>query len=76
MPSMTAIPGSTASLTPRETEVLALLMEGASNKAIAEKLVITPRTAKAHVTNIMGKLNVNSRTKAVARAHELGLLQN
>ncbi len=68
------IPGTEESLTPREVEVLALLMTGATNKEIAEELVITPRTARAHVSNILGKLGVSSRTEAVARAHELSLL--
>lgn len=68
------IPGTKESLTPREVEVLALLMTGATNKEIAEALVVTPRTARAHVSNILGKLEVSSRTEAVARAHELSLL--
>lgn len=68
------IPGTEESLTPREVEVLALLMTGATNKEIAAKLVITPRTARAHVSNILGKLDVSSRTEAVARAHDLSLL--
>ncbi|MDX1688458.1 MAG: LuxR C-terminal-related transcriptional regulator, partial [Candidatus Promineifilaceae bacterium] len=68
------IPGTDESLTPREVEVMSLLMTGATNKEIAEELVITPRTARAHVSNILGKLDVSSRTEAVARAHELSLL--
>jgi LuxR family transcriptional regulator, maltose regulon positive regulatory protein len=68
------IPGAEESLTPREVEVLALLMTGATNKEIAAELVITPRTARAHVSNILGKLDVSSRTEAVARAHDLSLL--
>ncbi len=61
-------------LTPRETEVLELLAAGDSNQTIAEKLVITVRTVKKHTGNIYGKLNAESRTQAVARAHQLGLL--
>ena len=61
-------------LTPREMEVLELLAIGDSNQTIADKLVITVRTVKKHTGNIYGKLNVNSRIQAVARAHELGLL--
>ena len=68
------IPNSPETLTPREVEVLQLLMTGATNKKIAENLVITTRTAKAHVSNILRKLEVASRTEAVIRANELSLL--
>lgn len=61
-------------LTPRETEVLALIAAGNSNQQIAEKLVITVRTVKKHTSNIFGKLNVSSRTQAVAYARQIGLL--
>jgi LuxR family maltose regulon positive regulatory protein len=61
-------------LTPREMEVLLLIATGDSNQEIAEKLVITVRTVKKHTSNIYGKLSVNSRMQAVARARELGLL--
>jgi LuxR family maltose regulon positive regulatory protein len=61
-------------LTPREMEVLELLTIGDSNQTIADKLVITVRTVKKHTSNIYGKLNASSRTQAVARARELGLL--
>ena len=69
-----AIPHSNETLTPREVEVLHLLQSGASNKEIAAQLTITPRTAKAHVSNIMHKLQVRSRTEVVAKVHALGLL--
>jgi ATP/maltotriose-dependent transcriptional regulator MalT len=61
------------SLTPRELEVLQLIAAGDSNRTIAEKLVITVSAVKKHSANIYGKLNVNSRTQAVARARQLGL---
>jgi LuxR family maltose regulon positive regulatory protein len=61
-------------LTPRELEVLQLIATGDSNKAIAERLVITLSAVKKHSGNIFGKLNVHSRTQAIARARELGLL--
>jgi LuxR family maltose regulon positive regulatory protein len=61
-------------LTERELEVLRLIAEGFSNSQIAQSLTITVGTAKRHVNNIYGKLNVGSRTQAVARARELGLL--
>jgi DNA-binding NarL/FixJ family response regulator len=61
-------------LTPREREVLELLVEGASNKAIARRLDITPHTAKFHVAAIIAKLGATGRTDAVARAMRLGLV--
>jgi len=63
-------------LTGREIEVVRLLAAGLSNRQIAEQLVISLGTAKAHVHHIFGKLGVSSRTQAATRAHELGLLQN
>jgi len=61
-------------LTKRELEVLRLIAEGDSNRAIAEKLLITVSAVKKHTSNIFGKLNVDSRTQAVARARQLRLL--
>ncbi len=61
-------------LTEREREVLTLVAEGLSNRAIAEKLIITERTVKFHVSAIMGKLEASNRTEAVAVAREQGLL--
>jgi DNA-binding NarL/FixJ family response regulator len=63
-------------LTPRETEVLALLATGLGNAAIAERLYISPKTASVHVSNILGKLEVANRVEAAAAAHRLGLLAN
>ncbi|HEX9028780.1 MAG TPA: LuxR C-terminal-related transcriptional regulator, partial [Anaerolineales bacterium] len=61
-------------LTHRELEVLKLIAAGDSNQAIAEKLFITVSAVKKHTSNIFGKLSVNSRTQAVARASACGLL--
>ncbi len=61
-------------LTERELEVLRLLAEGLSNKEIASRLVVAPSTVKQHLRNMYGKLDVHSRTQAVARGRELGLL--
>ena len=58
----------------RELEVLHLIATGFSNREIAEKLFISLNTVKTHTKNINSKLNVNSRTKAIARAKELRLL--
>jgi LuxR family maltose regulon positive regulatory protein len=63
-------------LTAREFEVLRLIADGDSNQRIAEKLVITLSAVKKHTGNIFKKLNVNSRTQAVARARQLGLLSS
>lgn len=61
-------------LTPREQEVLTLLAEGLTNKAIAHQLEISDHTVKFHVNAILGKLNAQSRTEAVVQATRLGLL--
>jgi len=61
------------SLTEREFEVLQLLAEGLSNKEISDRLVVAPSTVKQHLKNIYGKLDVHSRTQAVARGQELEL---
>lgn len=62
------------SLTERELEVLQLLAEGLSNKAIALQLGISDHTVKFHVNAIMGKLDAQNRTEAVVRATRLGLI--
>jgi LuxR family maltose regulon positive regulatory protein len=58
-------------LTPREQEVLRLLVAGASNSEIAGELVISLATVKKHVSNILGKLGVANRVQAIARARTL-----
>ena len=62
-------------LTEREREVIALLGRGASNKEIASQLFITERTARTHVSNILGKLGLASRTQAALYAVDRGLAQ-
>jgi DNA-binding CsgD family transcriptional regulator/tetratricopeptide (TPR) repeat protein len=62
-----------ANLTARELEVLGLLVEGRSNRQIAERLFISNKTASVHVTNLLAKLGVHSRLEAAAMARHLGL---
>jgi DNA-binding NarL/FixJ family response regulator len=63
-----------AQLTRRELEVLAAMADGASNKAIARRLGISFHTAKFHVAAILAKLDADSRTEAVAKAAQSGLV--
>jgi LuxR family maltose regulon positive regulatory protein len=61
-------------LSSREREVLRLLVTGSSNRDIARTLVIAVSTVKSHLHSTFGKLGVRTRTQAIARARELGLL--
>jgi LuxR family maltose regulon positive regulatory protein len=61
-------------LSEREMDVLKLLAQGYSNKKIAGTLIVAPETVHKHLNNIYGKMGVHSRTEAIVRAHELGLL--
>lgn len=61
-------------LTARETEVLRLVADGLSNRDIAARLTLTEATVKSHLVHVFTKLGVGSRTAAVARAAELGML--
>jgi LuxR family maltose regulon positive regulatory protein len=67
------VPGTGELITPREVEVLRLLSGGATNREIAEHLVIGQETVKTHVTRVLRKLGVRSRTAAATRARELGV---
>jgi DNA-binding NarL/FixJ family response regulator len=60
-------------LTDREREVLTLIAQGHTNTAIAEKLVLSPKTVRNHVSTIFSKLQVASRAEAIIRARDAGL---
>ena len=62
------------SLSARELEVIQLIAEGLSNREISERLFLAVNTVKGHTQKIFGKLQVQRRTEAIARARELGLL--
>lgn len=62
-------------LSARETEVLTLVADGASNREVARALFLSEATVKSHLVHIFDKLDVDSRTAAVARAREVGLLR-
>ena len=70
----TALEPPEIDLTPRERDVLVLMAEGASNKAIARRLGISVHTAKFHVGSLLDKLDATGRTDAVAHAARLGVI--
>jgi LuxR family maltose regulon positive regulatory protein len=75
LPSAQADPyGLIEPLSERELEVLSLIAEGLTNREIAERLFLSLNTVKVHTRNIYGKLGVNSRTQAAARARALEIL--
>ena len=66
-------PAARLGLTPRELEVLLLVAEGRTNRAIGEVLFMSEKTASVHVSRILAKLGVSGRVEAAAVAHRLGL---
>ncbi len=74
-PRPVPVPETGETLTSREVKVLRLIAAGASNRDIAEQLVISERTVKSHITHILDKMGVSSRTQAAARARELRLIR-
>ncbi len=73
-PNLPNVPSLPEPLTPREREVLQMIVAGRSNPEIAAQLVIALSTVKTHVKNLYGKLQVTNRVQAVARANDLNLL--
>ncbi len=65
---------SLVSLSDRELQILRLISTGASNREVAESLIIAEGTVKNHITSILGKLGVNDRLQAVLKAKEIGVL--
>jgi len=68
------VPPAFAELTPRELEVLQLLAEGQSNTAIAEQLVLSEKTVRGYMSNILSKLQMEDRTQAAVFAWQQGLM--
>ena len=67
------VAGALLDLTEREREVLTLIAQGCTNAAIADRLVLSPKTVRNYVSDIFGKLQVTDRVQAVLRAREAGL---
>jgi DNA-binding NarL/FixJ family response regulator len=69
------VPPAFAELTERELEVLRMIAEGHSNASIAEHLVLSEKTVKGHVSNILSKLHMEDRTQAAVFAWQQGLME-
>jgi DNA-binding NarL/FixJ family response regulator len=74
-PPAVAPPKSAEALTPRETDVLKLIVQGYTNRQIGEELNISVRTAESHRANLSEKLGLHSRVELVRYAREHGLIE-
>jgi DNA-binding NarL/FixJ family response regulator len=72
-PRPATLPGAFPELTEREREILDLIARGYSNQQITDRLVVSPKTVRNHVSNIFSKLQVRDRAEAIVRAREAGL---
>ena len=72
--SSNPVPAAFGELTERELDVLRLIAKGESNATIAGKLVLSEKTVKGHVSNILSKLHISDRTQAAAFAWQQGLI--
>jgi DNA-binding NarL/FixJ family response regulator len=66
-------PSAFSDLTKREGEILELIAQGLTNTAIAERLMLPPKTVRNHVSNIFSKLQISNRAQAIIRAREAGM---
>jgi DNA-binding NarL/FixJ family response regulator len=73
VPHSAVPPRAFPNLSQREREVLDLIAQGIGNAAIAERLCLSPKTVRNHISNIFGKLQVADRAEAIFRARKAGL---
>lgn len=75
IPAAEPLPDARAVLTAKQVEVLALLAEGLSNRAIGKRMAVSENTVRTHVSAVLFQLRVNSRAEATVAARRLGLIQ-
>jgi len=72
-PKLSGLPPAFSELTDREREVLNLIAQGLNNTEIANRLVLSPKTVRNHISNIFDKLQVADRAQAIIKARDAGL---
>lgn len=75
IPAAEPLPDARTALTAKQVEVLALLAEGLSNRAIGKRMAVSENTVRSHVSAVLFQLRVNSRAEATVAARRLGLIQ-